>query len=66
MRIQAVLVAVVIVLAAGRSSIAFAADGPPRPNILWLTSEDIGPQLGCYGDTYAQHAEPRPARRARG
>ena len=24
-----------------------------RPNILWLTCEDIGPQLGCYGDTYA-------------
>ena len=24
-----------------------------RPNILWLTSEDNGPQLGCYGDTYA-------------
>lgn len=25
----------------------------PRPNILWITSEDNGPQLGCYGDTYA-------------
>jgi uncharacterized sulfatase len=24
-----------------------------RPNILWLTCEDIGPQLGCYGDSYA-------------
>ena len=24
-----------------------------RPNILWLTSEDHGPQMGCYGDTYA-------------
>lgn len=24
-----------------------------RPNILWLTSEDNGPQYGCYGDTYA-------------
>jgi len=23
------------------------------PNILWLTSEDNGPQLGCYGDKYA-------------
>lgn len=29
---------------------ALAAD---RPNILWLTSEDNGPQLGCYGDAYA-------------
>jgi arylsulfatase A-like enzyme len=24
-----------------------------RPNILWLTSEDMGPHLGCYGDSYA-------------
>ena len=24
-----------------------------RPNILWLTCEDIGPNLGCYGDDYA-------------
>jgi uncharacterized sulfatase len=29
---------------------SFAAD---RPNILWLTSEDHGPHMGCYGDTYA-------------
>ena len=24
-----------------------------RPNILWLTSEDHGPHLGCYGDKFA-------------
>jgi len=24
-----------------------------RPNILWLTIEDVGPELGCYGDTNA-------------
>src|SRR6185369_3754404 len=24
-----------------------------RPNILWITSEDNGPHLGCYGDKYA-------------
>lgn len=24
-----------------------------HPNILWITSEDNGPQLGCYGDEYA-------------
>ena len=23
------------------------------PNILWITCEDIVPELGCYGDTYA-------------
>jgi arylsulfatase A-like enzyme len=24
-----------------------------RPNILWITSEDNGPEIGAYGDTYA-------------
>lgn len=24
-----------------------------QPNILWITSEDNGPELGCYGDDYA-------------
>ncbi|MBI2947427.1 MAG: sulfatase-like hydrolase/transferase [Verrucomicrobia bacterium] len=31
---------------------AIAADAD-RPNILWLSSEDHGPQMGCYGDTFA-------------
>ncbi len=22
-----------------------------KPNILWITCEDINPYLGCYGDT---------------
>ena len=25
-----------------------------RPNILWLTSEDHGPEMGCYGDKLAR------------
>ena len=25
----------------------------PPPNILWITCEDISPNLGCYGDPYA-------------
>ena len=25
----------------------------PKPNILWLTCEDISPHLGCYGDPHA-------------
>lgn len=24
-----------------------------RPNFLWITSEDNGPELGCYGDSFA-------------
>jgi uncharacterized sulfatase len=24
-----------------------------RPNILWISSEDHGPHMGCYGDSYA-------------
>ncbi len=30
-----------------------ASSAGERPNLLWLTSEDNGPQLGCYGDTHA-------------
>ena len=32
------------------SAASFAAD---RPNILWISCEDISPRLGCYGDTTA-------------
>lgn len=28
-------------------------DQTARPHILWITAEDIGPHLGCYGDAYA-------------
>ena len=30
------------------------AAAPDRPNILWITCEDISPDLGCYGNTYAR------------
>ena len=33
---------------------AEAEHGPPaRPNILWVTCEDMSPNLGCCGDAYA-------------
>jgi len=28
-------------------------DADERPNVLWITSEDNGPHLGCYGDDFA-------------
>ena len=31
-----------------------SAGAADLPNILWITCEDTGPQLGCYGDTYAK------------
>ena len=32
------------------SQVAF---GEEKPNILWITAEDMSPTLGAYGDTYA-------------
>ncbi|MBC8289781.1 MAG: sulfatase-like hydrolase/transferase, partial [Planctomycetes bacterium] len=32
-------------------ALTVAADS--LPNILWITSEDNGPELGCYGDEFA-------------
>ncbi|MEC9097301.1 MAG: sulfatase-like hydrolase/transferase, partial [Planctomycetota bacterium] len=40
----------VLVWVAGGVANANAAD---HPNILWLTSEDHGPEMGCYGDDLA-------------
>lgn len=31
-----------------------AASAAERPNILWLSVEDISPHLGCYGDEHAR------------
>jgi uncharacterized sulfatase len=33
---------------------AHRAGAADRPNILWLTSEDHGPEMGCYGDPLAR------------
>jgi arylsulfatase A-like enzyme len=35
-------------------SIATSTNAAGRPNVLWLTCEDISPSLGCYGDAYAK------------
>lgn len=31
-----------------------SAEPASRPNILWITAEDLSPNLGCYGDAYAR------------
>ncbi|MBI5693799.1 MAG: sulfatase [Verrucomicrobia bacterium] len=37
------------------SAVTGARGAPPeRPNILFIVSEDNGPELGCYGDPYAR------------
>jgi arylsulfatase A-like enzyme len=35
------------------SALAAGSAEKERPNILWITCEDTGPELGCYGDTYS-------------
>lgn len=43
-----------IILAVALGAAAEKPQGLGLPNILWITCEDTGPQLGCYGDTYAE------------
>ena len=50
MRTWAALVG--LLLQVGPSS-AQEAPSPERPNILWLSAEDMSPALGAYGDVYA-------------
>jgi uncharacterized sulfatase len=47
----------VIALLFSFSNLANAQEKKPRPklpNIIWITSEDHGPHMGCYGDTFAR------------
>lgn len=41
---------VLAVVSYGITAVSTAAD---LPNILWITTEDMGPHLGCYGDDYS-------------
>ncbi len=52
MKTVGVITAVALTAASLHGGGARAHNGE-RPNVLWLTCEDIGPHLGCYGDEYA-------------
>jgi uncharacterized sulfatase len=45
--------AVVPAVLALSGALAIGEQTEDRPNVLWLTCEDISPNLGCYGDQYA-------------
>jgi len=46
------LTGLAVVAAVAMSAVAAHAESPDpaRPNVLWITCEDISPDLGCYGD----------------
>ncbi len=37
----------------GQGALRAEAPAQARPNILWVSTEDISPNLGCYGDPHA-------------
>lgn len=39
-----------VVLLVLSPALAHGQEPPPRPNVLWVTCEDMSPSLGCYGD----------------
>lgn len=43
-----------VALLASLALASAAPAAPDKPNILWITSEDNCPMLGCYGDAYAK------------
>src|SRR5678815_2580043 len=45
-------VALAVVLAVFLPPMVIAAE-TARPNIVWIVGEDMGPELGCYGDKNA-------------
>lgn len=48
------LMRIASLLLASLTMATVAMGAPDRPNILWLTSEDHGQEMGCYGDKLAR------------
>ncbi len=51
--LHAITLAAATVVVAASTGRAGAPSDDHRPNILWITCEDISPNLGCFGDSYA-------------
>jgi len=45
--------ALIAIIALAFLAFGFTKKDPGLPNILWITSEDNSPLLGCYGDEFA-------------
>ena len=55
MRIRFIAIALLTLLGAPFAASGQNAAGPPsRPNIVWISNEDMSPRLGVYGDTLAR------------
>ncbi len=51
---RCVVLVALMVLVAGAGLPTSAVAAPSRPNILWITAEDMNAHLGCYGDAVAR------------
>src|SRR3954449_8771859 len=45
---------ILICLITGSLTSAFGAEGPGRPNVVFLISDDLRPELGCYGNPHVR------------
>ena len=48
-----IVLSMVLAMAASALRAADKAQSVERPNILWITCEDLTPLIGCYGDDFA-------------
>src|SRR6056297_2657756 len=51
---KGLLILIPALFAAGCNQQSSEESEASKPNILWITAEDIGPALGCYGDPQAR------------